>query len=264
MFSVLLPVTANYVPREWETYDYSRFGSQTFVYDIGGNFSNNIDLDHYNRILREMQAEYGITYVFVIVDDYNIAGDDDTVWDFAALIRERGGYSRDYVSVAITVGPGARDFAIYTSGNGQTMMTDRNVRRMDDALFNNLSANNWDDALRTFVNLSKEMSNSHFNRPPVDVSQIIIWAVIAGAAFMIILLIAELAKHKPVKKAVHADYYVDDKNVNMKVTTDSFLRTRETRTKISSSSSGGGGKGGGSSFRGGSSGRSGGGRSRRF
>ena len=270
----------------WETYDYGIFNNQTYLYDIGGHFDNYVDMEfNRNIILSEMQAKYGITYVFVIVNDYNIAGKDDTVWDFAALIRENAGYGEDFICVAITTGPGERDFAIFTHGKGIAVMNDGYVDGMFNAVMANLRTNDWAGALTTFIDLAEKMTDSYYNdtssvadiqgnvinistsSAAFDVTQLILWIVFPGVLLAVILLIAEFAKHKPVKRATHADYYVEADNVNMSKTEDVFLRTRETRVKVSSSSSGGGGSGGGrsgGSTRTGSSGRSGGGRSGRF
>jgi len=82
-------------------------------------------------------------------------------------------------------------------------------------------------------------------------SGFVIWVVVAGLLGAIISTLLEWRKHKPVKKATNADYYVKEENVNMSLIQDVYLRSHETRTKTSSQSSGGKG------------GRSSGGRSRR-
>lgn len=270
---------------EWETYDYSRFNNYTYVYDIGGNFKN-IDLDYYNGVLKDMKSKYGITYTFIIVDDYNIVYDYDTAWDLAALIREKAGFSEDYISVAVTVGPGERDYAVYTLGQGQMVMNDSYVEGMLDALLVNLRNNNWDGALDTFIDLAVKMTDSYINdtdsvkdnfgntiyipegdaKKNIPVANIAIISAIVGLVISLAAVFIELGRHKPVKSATNADFYVKDENVRMNVSQDNFLRSHETRVRVnnSSGSGGGGGRSGGSSFGGGSSGRSGGGGSRRF
>ena len=82
--------------------------------------------------------------------------------------------------------------------------------------------------------------------PNVFLDYLIYWALGTGVVGSVIFTAAEFAKHKPVKKATHADYYVEPQNVDMRVTTDQFLRTRETKIRIRSSNSGGNrGRGGG-------------------
>ena len=272
---------------EWETYDYSRFDSSTYIYDIGNNFKN-VDLDYYNGVLKDMKSKYGITYTFIIVNDYNIVNEKDTVWDLAALIREKAGYSQDYISVAITIGPGERDCAVYTLGQGQMVMNDNYVDGMLDSLYINLSKNDWDGALDTFIDLAKKMTDSYnydtdsvkdnfgntiiYQRTEIKksipIANIVLISVIVGLIVSVVAVLIELGKHKPVKSATNADFYVKDENVRMNVAHDSFSRSHETRVRVNNSSNNSGGKGGGrsggSSFSGGSSGRSGGGGSRRF
>lgn len=273
---------------EWETYDYSRFDSSTYVYDTGGHLT--VDLSKFNEILKDMKSTYGITYTFIIVNDYNIVYDYDTAWDLAALIREKAGFSEDYISVAITTGPGERDYAVYTLGQGQMVMNDNYVEGMLDALYINLRNSDWDGALDTFIDLAKKMTDSYIydtdsvkdnfgneiyipeynirnQSKYIPVMNIILISAISGLVIALIAVFIELGRHKPVKMATNADYYVNDENVNMKIMHDNFLRSHETRVRVRDSSSGGGhggGRSGGSSFGGGSSGRSGGGGSRRF
>ena len=294
IFIMTCAVSAEYA---WKTYDYSRFDNNTYIYDIGGNFKN-VDMNDYNRVLKQMKSDYGITYTFIVVNDYNIVEDNDTAWDLAALIREKAGYSQDYISVAIVTGPGARDYGVYTLGKGQMVMNDNYVEGMLDSIYINLSDKDWDGALDTFIDLAEKMTVSYNkdtdsvkdrygntiyyrqdyryssddsydykqNYTFIDfmpVGTVVTVCVIIGLIISLITVSMELGKHKPVKMATNADYYVKGENVKMNVVHDKYLRSHETRVRINNSSSGSG-RSGGSSFRGGSSGRSGGGGSRRF
>ena len=273
---------------EWETYDYSRFNNSTYIYDIGGNF-NNVDLDYYNEILRNMQSKYGITYTFILVGDYN-----DEAWDLAAVIREKAGYSQDYISAIVSVQN--RDLAVYTLGKGQQVMNDSYVDGMLDAMGIDLRGNDWDGALYTFIDLAPKMTDSYINDTNsvrdrhgntinykagyhlydnndnwnytffdhMPIGTVIIVSIIVGLLAAVIAVSIETGKHRPVRKAVNADFYVREENVKMSIIHDSFLRSHEVKTRVRSSSSGGGGGRSGGSTRTGSSGRSGGGGSRRF
>ena len=285
----------------WEDYNYSRFDKNTYIYDIGGNFKD-IDLEYYNGVLKDMKAKYGITYVFVIVNDYNITRDDDNAWELAALIHDKAGYDKDCIFAARVLGPGERDVGVFTSGQGQAVMNDSYVDGMLDALTVDLLKGDQDGALLTFIDLSEKMTVSynddtkkvtdrHGNTIYYDkdykysdrddsytewdykdhytfidfmpVRTVVIVSIAIGLVISLIAMFVELGKHKPVKKAVTADYYVKEENVKMTVATDTFLRSHETRVRVSSDSSGGGGGRSGGSTHTGSSGRSGGGGSRR-
>jgi len=251
-----------------------------------------------------MESKYGITYVFVIADDYLITEYNDTAWDFAALIREKSGYGEDCIFAAVVVGPGERDYGVYTLGQGQMVMNDPYVEGMLDSLSVDLRNSDWDGALLTFIDLAEKMTVSYINDTDsvadrrgstiyykydggysydydydpnwnyrdhytfidfMPVGTVVAVCIIIGLTAAFIAMGIEWKKHRPVKKAVTADYYVKDENVKMSLVQDSFLRTRETRVRIhTDSGGGGGGRSGGSSFGGGSSGRSGGGGSRRF
>jgi len=66
----------------------------------------------------------------------------------------------------------------------------------------------------------------------------VLWGVIGGIIIASIFTAFEVKKHKPVKKATHADYYIKDGDAKMTVTEDRYLRSTEVRTKVSSSGSG--------------------------
>lgn len=249
--TLFCPVFAN----GWETYDYSAFNKDTYVYDIGSNFKDKNLAEKYNKILKEMKDKYGITYAFIIVNDYN-----DSTEELADYIWEHAGYNEDYISVVVSVQNGM--FSVDTYGEGILIMTNDNVDKMYDAVKAKLVNHDWDGSLKTFADSAKNISASYYSL--FDIGQVILWAVIVGIIVTIIALAIEISKHKPVKKATNADLYVKDENVNMSLIQDSFLRSHEVRTRVNNSSSGGGGGRSGGSTHIGSSGRSRGGRSGRF
>jgi len=282
MFYTAGTAIATAISGEWETYDYSRFDNTTYLYDIGGNFKN-IDIGHYNGVLKDMESKYGITYTFILVDDYN-----DSAWDLAACIREYAGYGQDYISVVISVLN--REYDLYTLGKGINIMNDNYVEGMLDALAINLKDGDFDGALDTFIDLAKKMTDSYnvdsrvitdrygnkiyasvdysnSTKVRFDLVSLMWWFFIGGVIFASVFTLIEYGKHKPVKKAWNADFYINDENVKMSVIEDRYLRSHETRRRVNNSNSGGSG-GGGSRGSGsthtGSSGRSGGGGSRKF
>ncbi|MCL2095919.1 MAG: TPM domain-containing protein [Oscillospiraceae bacterium] len=269
-----------------ENYDYGRFSNNIYAYDIGGHFSPDIDLNYASEILAGMESKYGVTYTFIIVDDYS-----GEAIELADYIWANAGYGDDYISAVITTGGrvGERDAAVYTQGRGINIMNDNYVDGMLDSMLVALRIGDWDGAFVIFIDLAEKMTVSYNNNTSsvddiygntiyasmsgggayytedeADGASAVLWAFIVGIPAAVIAVMLELAKHKPVKKAVHADYYVKDGDAKMSLVQDSFLRSKETRVKISSpSGSGGGGRGsGGTSVR--SSGRSSGGGSRRF
>jgi hypothetical protein len=59
-----------------------------------------------------------------------------------------------------------------------------------------------------------------------------------GGVITALIVIREVRKHRPVKAAKCADYYVVADETRMSVVEDSFLRTHTTRVKVASSSAG--------------------------
>ena len=69
------------------------------------------------------------------------------------------------------------------------------------------------------------------------VSLMIAFFVIGGIVITVIVMSYEIKKHRPIRAAKCADYYVVDDEARMTATEDVFLRTHTTRVKVSSSSS---------------------------
>ena len=67
------------------------------------------------------------------------------------------------------------------------------------------------------------------------VTLMVLFFIIGGLIITAIVMAIEIAKHRPVRMARSADNYLVKDEVKMKETTDSFLRTHTTKTKVSSS-----------------------------
>lgn len=273
---VCVPITA-LAADPWVIYDYSRFNSETFVYDNSGSIKADTS-DEYASKLRDMKDKYGVTYVFVIAEDYS--GD---ALEFADRIWEHGNFDKDFIALVIALG--SRDFAVYTYGKGIDIMSNMYVDGMYNTVKSSLSDGNYNKALSDFTDLSKKMTESYKNdtnsvktKDGVTIYRtytakntnnspipgMILWFFIGGGICTVVIMLMEVKKHRQVKIATNADSYITDGEANMSVVDDSFLRTHTTKTKVSSSSS----SSGGSSTRGStssrSSGRSTGGRSGKF
>ena len=61
--------------------------------------------------------------------------------------------------------------------------------------------------------------------------------LVGGLVITPIVLVIEIKKHRQVKAAACADYYIVDNETRMTVSEDSFLRTHSTRVKVGSSGS---------------------------
>jgi hypothetical protein len=69
----------------------------------------------------------------------------------------------------------------------------------------------------------------------MEIGLLIAFFLIGGIAITAIVLFREIKKHRPVKEAKCADYYIVDDEARMTVKEDSFLRTHTSRVKVSSS-----------------------------
>ena len=73
-----------------------------------------------------------------------------------------------------------------------------------------------------------------------DILLMLMFFFFGGGGITVVVLIKEYKKHRPVKTAADADWYIVPGEARMTTTEDTFLRTHTTRIKVSSSSSSGG------------------------
>jgi uncharacterized protein len=276
-----LPLTA-LAASPWMDYDYSRFNNQTFLYDNSDSISSGV-FEEYSHVLADMQQRFGVTYVFVIVNDY-----DGPARELADYIWEHGGFDTDYISLVVSLA--SRDFAVDTYGKGIDIMSDLYVSGMLDVVGASLSAGDFDQAVRDFADLAAKMTEGYLNNSfsvtasdgtvifrtqnaaneaqqvrlvlPQAIFLIICIALLGGLLTALIGSSIVIRKHRPVKSAAQANSVVPVSDMKMAVQDDVFLRTFTTKTRIQTDSGSGGSTRGSTSI--GSSGRSRGGGSRGF
>jgi len=64
---------------------------------------------------------------------------------------------------------------------------------------------------------------------------LVLFFIIGGGLITLGVMLAEVAKHRPVKSASDADFYIVEGETKMTATDDTFLRTHTTQTKVASS-----------------------------
>ena len=70
-----------------------------------------------------------------------------------------------------------------------------------------------------------------------DIILMLLFFIIGGGIITAIAMAMEIKKHRPVKKAADADWYIVPGEEHMTRTEDTFLRTHTTQTKVASSPS---------------------------
>ena len=64
---------------------------------------------------------------------------------------------------------------------------------------------------------------------------LIMFFVIGGGIITGIAIFVEIGKHRPVRSATNADFYIDAGETQMTDKNDTFLRSKSTRVKVASS-----------------------------
>ncbi len=136
----------------------------------------------------------------------------------------------------------ARDYADTVYGVRANSIFDDDAKdEVIDAVLEHLSYNDWYGGFDDFVDDVKYEVG-----PLGEITMVII---ITLGSFGIAMIVAFSYKRqlKSVKKQAAAAHYVPESGVDMKIATDNFTHTTETRTKIVKSSGGGSGSGSGRS-----------------
>lgn len=174
------------------------------------------------------------------------------------------GYGDYKDGVLLYVNMNTRDYWICTTGNMRKYLDDKNLENVDDDVQNCLHQGNYYDGFKDFIDnieyyydrgipntqyIFDPESGQNIKNPdyfPISMEEILCFIGVA-LVIAVIAVIIVLYRYKN-NLAPSAQAYIDNKNYNLRVKTDTFIREYTTSHKIeTSSSSGGGGFSGGSS-----------------
>lgn len=195
--------------------------------------------------LSALEKETGLSYYAVI---YQSAGySDKYIGD--EFIREYHTGHRDCVVLIITLRYGEYYYDMYTYGDADSRISDKEVNYILDDLdvYNNIKSGNIVPGITEFFTLS---GKAYSGRLGVSYSTI---SIVCFIIAIIISLIVCISVDRSYKKKLKSTKYPLDRYAKLELTheDDVFVRSFVTTRRISNSSSGGSRTGGGSGHRGG-------------
>lgn len=167
-----------------------------------------------------------------------------------------GTYDGIILALSMEGGPGNRDYCLLTSGDAQNKLPDSVLDYIENSVTDCLADEDFSGAANAFVDSAESVLDGSYEKSKKWEDLLISLGVSAAIALVITAVTA--FSQMNVARKFSASGYIVDGSVNITESSDYYMNTTVTRTKIKSESSGGGG----SSI--GSSGRSHGGRSGKF
>ncbi len=198
-----------------------------------------------NQLLEEKSTNNNMDIVIVTTASVSERG----VLDDADVYYDTNGYGNDGVLLYLAMD--SRDYAISTTGFGQTAFTLAGIEYMEDQFVSDLSKGNYYDAFKEYADLADDYIKQARKGKPYDTSNLpkkkrnFTLLALISAAFGCLTSAISTGQKKAKNKSVHAqqfaENYIKDKNITLK--RDIFLYHTINRVKREKSS-GGSGSGG--------------------
>lgn len=198
------------------------------------------------NLLDEMSANLKFDMVIVTVDNlegYTIQDYADDWYDYCEF-----GYGSNKDGALLLISMEERDWYISTCGYGITAFTDAGITYIGEQMGDDLSAGNYAEAFRTFIQLGNQFVTQARDGNPFDKSDLpkkplsVIWIAISLAiGFVIAKIIVGSMKSqlKTVRAQAAASSYIREGSMNVTESRDLFLYHKIDRTEKSKNNSSG-------------------------
>ena len=198
------------------------------------------------NLLDEMSVNLKFDMVIVTVDNlegYTIQDYADDWYDYYEF-----GYGSNKDGALLLISMEERDWYISTCGYGITAFTDAGITYIGEQMGDDLSAGNYAEAFRTFIQLGNQFVTQARDGNPFDKSDLpkkplsVIWIAISLAiGFVIAKIIVGSMKSqlKTVRAQAAASSYIRECSMNVTESRDLFLYHKIDRTEKSKNNSSG-------------------------
>ena len=219
--------------------------SMQYILDIAGCLSPDSRAQLEARA-EEISTRHGCGVYTVFVDDYTVYGSNDVYKATYKLYHSRQlglGEERDGVIILMSVQN--RKYAMFIYGkNAEYAFDEYGAEQLEKRFLGQFSNNNWYVGVSEYLTACDEyLTLADEGRPVREVP----WAVLAIVVIVSFVVAGSVCgvlkmNMKTVRRGAAADEYVTAEGLTLTESSDRFMYTTETRTKIrddSSSSSGG-------------------------
>ena len=214
----------------------------------------------------EISRQYQCGVYIVTLDDFTRYVDTDSVYEAAKAIYVGYdlGLGEEQSGVLLLLSMAERDYALISSGWGNTALTDYGKDRLSEAFLDNFGDDDWYGGFTDYLERCAGMMRSAEAGTPMDVgTSPRIWLVGmlisiglgCMAAYLICLLLEN--QMKSVGRKQEANTYLQTDRIDITAREDHFINVTQTRVKIGKEHKKGGGIGGTTVDRDGFSGKSG-------
>lgn len=198
------------------------------------------------NLLDEMSVNLKFDMVIVTVDNlegYTIQDYADDWYDYCEF-----GYGSNKDGALLLISMEERDWYISTCGYGITAFTDAGITYIGEQMGDDLSAGNYAEAFRTFIQLGNQFVTQARDGNPFDKSDLpkkplsVIWIAISLAiGFVIAKIIVGSMKSqlKTVRAQAAASSYIREGSMNVTESRDLFLYHKIDRIEKSKNNSSG-------------------------
>ena len=212
-------------------------GSEQFIYDDAQLLSENQAAKLQDR-LQELSDKYDTQIVVATLQSVN-GGDADILAEAFYDGKDLGyGDSRDGILLIIMMD--IREFRIVSNGEAADALTLDRIDKITEAITQELSDGEYDDAFREFADKCEYYLDGHINGFPFDVGKSLVIALVIGIVAGLIVANTLKAQLKTVHMQTRAHDYVKAGSMQLTYQKDLYLyRTvQQTRKQTSNSNSG--------------------------
>lgn len=221
--------------------------SEPRIVDNAGVFSP-VEYERLSKKLESMRQELGIDFVVLTDNTYHGMGYIKYATDFYDMNGYGLGDDSSGIIFFLCFEPGDSGFEAYGTGKAEKYMTEKNVDRMSDKVYNYFVNKDYATGVEKYFDQLNTLIKK--GRLPLSGAQIAALVIIPSLIGLIgggISLSSARASMKTVAKATTAAEYLNPISFVVNSSDDRMLNTDISRTFISSSSSSGG-RSGGSSY----------------
>lgn len=229
--------------------------SQTYIFDLSHLFMS----DQYRELTEKAQS-LADTYqmgVYVLTTDYmngltNPTANQRTAFAIEFYKKYGLGMGSGHDGILLVIASDSRDYVTIAYGQGSYSFDDAGIEKMEDAVVDRLSDNEWYKAADTYYEQigSQLAYYARHGRPgsPLSIGEWILriaLIVIIPAVIALGVVLKQKRTMKPVRLRNGATEYIDPASVVITAANDTFITTDLVVVpRVSSGSSGGSGSGG--------------------
>ena len=190
------------------------------IYDFADLFTDSEEESLYSKV-KDYISSFNIDMVIVTIDHNNKGSAREYADDF--FDYNNFGIGNKHDGILYLIDMDTREVYISTSGKGISMYSSSKVDKLLDRSYNYLKKKDYYGSVTSFIDYATTINNKSVN--------FVISFLVSFALATIVVLIFK-SKHKGIRLATNADFYLDLANSKELVKNDKFISTHTTKRPI--------------------------------